>query len=212
MEYLLAILVFIGIWSLTTLLSGIFGLLIPILYLFLGFVFGIESFIIGVAALLGSVLNVYIINKYIRESGALSSAPNYGKIASIGYIIVFTITTITKHIFEYEISNINYWNFLFIAFILWIVISFTSKKRRLQTMDNLKESVIGYKIIKKYDTEPMWAIYLYFNNGGEGWNETIPGSFCAKDPENDLTFVFDTKKRALEYAQDFFSNAKHIDE
>gem|GEM_PF-4342641 len=34
MEYLLAILVLIGIYALTTILSGIFGLIVPISYLF----------------------------------------------------------------------------------------------------------------------------------------------------------------------------------
>ncbi len=67
MEYLLAFLLLVGIWGLTTILSGIFGLLIPIFYLFLGFVLGVESFLLGVAGLFGNAINIYAVKKYIKE-------------------------------------------------------------------------------------------------------------------------------------------------
>jgi len=204
MEYLLAFLIFIGIYALTTILSGIFGLLIPIFYLFLGFILGIESSIIGVGGVLGSLVNIYVTNVYIKKEGSMSHAPFYGKIASFGYITIFSITIILKYVFNYEFNNINYWYFLPLIFILWAILSFFFKGQRSQSLDNLKESVSSYKIVKKYNTDPKWAIYLYFKNGREGWNETIPGSFLAKDPKNDSTFVFNTKEDALKYAKDFF--------
>ena len=134
----------------------------------------------------------------------MSHAPFYGKIASFGYITIFSITIILKYVFNYEFNNINYWYFLPLIFILWAILSFFFKGQRSQSLDNLKESVSSYKIVKKYNTDPKWAIYLYFKNGREGWNETIPGSFLAKDPKNDSTFVFNTKEDALKYAKDFF--------
>ena len=66
--------------------------------------------------------------------------------------------------------------------------------------------------VEKYDTDPKWATYLYFKDGQEGWNQTIPGSFLAKDPENDLTFVHNTKEDALRYAESVFENAEFIEE
>jgi len=50
------------------------------------------------------------------------------------------------------------------------------------------------------------------NNGGKGWNQTVPGSFCAKNPENDFTFVFNSKDDALRYAQHSFKNSEYIKE
>ena len=212
MEYLLAIFVFIGIYAFTTILSGIFGLLIPIFYLFLGFIFGTESLIIGGGGVLGSLVCIYTANIYIKKEGAMSHAPFYAKIASYSYITTFTIAIIIKYVFNYEFTNINYWYFLPLTFILWIILNFFFKRQRSQSLDNLKEGVSSYKIVKKYNDDPKWAIYLYFKNSREGWNETIPGSFLAKNPDNDFTFVFSTKEDALRHAQNIFSKSDYIDE
>ena len=63
MEYLWAFLIFIGIFALTTMATGILGLLIPILYSLLGFILGAESIIMGIGGLLGSFINYYNANK-----------------------------------------------------------------------------------------------------------------------------------------------------
>ena len=211
MEYLLAFLILIGIYALTTILSGIFGLIIPIFYLLLGFILGTESLIIGAGGVLGSLVCIFTTNMYIKKEGAMSHAPFYAKFASYGYITTFTIAVIIKYVFNYELTDINYWYFLPAIFILWLILTSFFKGQRTQSIDNLKESVSSYKIVKKYDDDPKWAIYLYFKNGREGWNETIPGSFLAKNPDNDFTFVWNTKEDALKYAKDFFSKAEHID-
>lgn len=211
MEYLLAILVLIGIYALTTILSGIFGLIIPISYLFLGFILGTESLIIGIGGVLGSLVCIFTTNMYIKKEGAMSHAPFFAKLASYGYIATFAVAIIIKYVFDYQITNINYWYFLPVIFALWLLLSSFFKGQRSQSLDNLKESVSSYKIVKKYDDDPKWAIYLYFKNGREGWNETIPGSFLAKNPDNDFTFVFLKKEEALRYAKDFFSKADYID-
>jgi len=210
MEYLLAFLIFIGIYALTTILSGIFGLLIPLFYLLLGFILGTESLIIGAGGVLGSLVCIYTTNMYIKKEGAMSHAPFYGKIASCGYIITFAIAIIIKYVFNHELTSINYWYFLPVIFILWLFLNSFFKGQRTQSIDNLKENVSDYKIVKKYNDDPKWAIYLHFKNGREGWNETIPGSFLAKDPDDDFTFVFNTKEDALRYAKKFFSKANYI--
>ncbi len=210
MEYLLAFFIFIGIYVFTTILSGIFGLLIPMLYLLLGFILGIESSIIGVGGLFGCLVCIYITNMYIKKEGAMSSAPFYGKLAAYGYIITFVIAIILKYVFYYEFSKINYWYFLPIIFVTWLVVSYVFEMRRSKAIDNFKESVLGYKIVEKYADNPKWAIYLYLKNNKEGWNETIPGSFLAKDPNNDFTFVFNTKEDALRYAKRSFSKAEYV--
>ena len=212
MEYLLAILVLIGIFALTTILSGIFGLIVPISYLFLGFTLGTESLIIGIGGVLGSLVCIFTTNMYIKREGAMSHAPFFAKLASYGYIATFAVAIIIKYVFDYQIANINYWYFLLVIFVLWLILSSFLKGQRSQSLDNLKESVSSYKIVKKYDDGLKWAIYLYFKNGREGWNETIPGSFCARDPENDFTFVFDTKESALRHAKNTFPKSKYINE
>jgi len=211
MEYLFAILVLAGFFALTTVLTGFLGLLIPIIYSLLGFIFGVESLIIGIGGLLGSFVNIYNTNRYIRTQGAMSHAPRYSKIASLGYIVIFIATIILKYTFNLKFDEINYWYLLIFAFVGWIILSIALKNNMTQSIDNLKERVLRYKIVAKYENDPRWATYLYFKNGHEGWNQTIPGSFRAKDPERDLTFVFDTKEEALRYAQHMFENAEYIE-
>jgi len=78
---------------------------------------------------------------------------------------------------------------------------------RRRAINRLQKAVKNYEIVEKYHDDPKWAIRLYFDNGSSFWNETIPGSFMAKDPDRDLTFVFLTEKEALDYAEDMFSDA-----
>lgn len=212
MDYLWAFLIFAGIWTLTTILTGFLGLLIPIIFFLLGFILGAESIILGIGGLLGSFVNIYVTSRYIRTQGAMSHAPRYSKTASIGFIVVFIATITLKYAFNVELSNFNYWYLLIFAFVAWVVLSIILNKNRKQSLDDLKESVIKYKIVEKYDDAPKWATYLYYDNGKEFWNQTIPGSFLAKDPKNDLTFVHNTKEKALEYAQDFFENAEYVED
>ncbi|TFV93179.1 hypothetical protein E4S40_13015 [Algoriphagus kandeliae] len=94
MEYLWAVLIFVGIYALTTPLTAFLGLLIPITYAFLGYFLGTESIIMGIGGLLGSLLNYYSAYKYIKIHGAVSNAPKYSIYASLAYIIVFIVTTI----------------------------------------------------------------------------------------------------------------------
>lgn len=209
MEYLWAFLIFIGIVSLTTILTGIFKFLIPLLFLALGYILGVESLILGIGGLLGSILNIIITNKYIRTQGAWSSAPVYGIMTSYYFIFSFIVTITTKYIFKLEF-NLDYW-FLFItAFIIWGV-SIIIKIRKEHSLDNYLERVVKYRIVAKYDNDPKWATYLFFKNGDECWNETIYGSYRAKDPVNDLTFVYETREKALRYAKNTFINAVYYE-
>ena len=197
--------------ALPSVLSGILGLFIPITFSLLGFILGAESLIMGIGGLIGSLINYYNANRYIKTQGAMSNAPRYSKLASIGFIVVFIITLILKHIFNLEVNNFNYWYLLLIAFITWILLSVILKNQKTESLSNFIDSVTGFKIVEKYSDDPKWATYLFFKNGQEGWNQTIPGSFLAKDPENDLTFVHNTREEALRYAESTFENAKLIE-
>jgi hypothetical protein len=212
MEYIWAFLILIGIFGLTSIFTGLMGLLIPILYSLLGFILGAKYLIIGLGGLCGSILNIYSTKMYIRTQGAMSNAPRYSKIASIGYIIFFIPTIIVKYIFNIEINNIPYLYLFIFAFVAWIVLSILFRGKKIKSINNFYDSVSKFKIVAKYKDDPKWAIYLYFNTRKEDWNKTIPGSFLAKDPEKDLTFVFSTKEKALIYARDSFKNAEYIEE
>jgi uncharacterized membrane protein YidH (DUF202 family) len=211
MEYLWAFLILAGIFALTSMLTGVLGLLIPISYALFGFILGAESLIMGLGGLLGSIINYYNANRYIRTQGAMSHAPRYSMLASIGFIVVFVVTIVLKYAFKVKMDNINYWYLLIFAFAAWIVLRFIFNSNRTQTLDRFKQSVVKYKILEKYNDDPKWATYLYFENGEEGWNQTIPGSFLAKNPETDLTFVHNTKEDALRYAKSTFESAEYLE-
>ena len=211
MEFLWAFLILIGFFALTSVLSGVLGLFIPITFSLLGFILGAESLIMGIGGLIGSLINYYNANRYIKTQGAMSNAPRYSKLSSIGFIVVFVITLILKYIFNVEDDDFNYWYLLVIAFIAWVLLSATLKNQRTESLSNFKDSVSGFKIVEKYSDDPKWATYLFFKNGQEEWNQTISGSFLAKDPENDLTFVHNTREEALRYAESTFENAQLIE-
>lgn len=210
MEYLWAFLLLLGVYALTTILSGIVGIVIPMLYLFLGILLGSESVVIGVGGLLGNVLNVAIVNRYLKKSGAISNAPRIGLRASLGYIIGFLVAVILNYTHPSELKKINPGQLLLFSIALWLLISYVIKTKN-PSVKNFTNSVESYKIVSKYPDDPKWATYLFFKNGKEGWNETIPNSFLAKDPKNDWTFVHMTKDDAISYAKSTFGNAEYID-
>jgi hypothetical protein len=212
MEYLFAVFVLIGVWALTTMLTGIFGIFIPIIYTFLGFIFGAESIILGAGWFVGSILTIISTNMYIKSQSAMSRAPVQGRSASIGFIVAFAVTIFLKHILNYDITEISYLIVFGVIFAFWVISNSILRNRQVKSVENLLESVVKYKILAKYENAPKWATYLYFKDGFENWNQTIPGSYLAKNPENDLTFVHSTKEEALSYAQRNFKNAKFIDE
>jgi hypothetical protein len=212
MEYLWAILIFVSFFALTTILSGLLGFLIPITYALLGLIFGSESIVIGLGGILGSLVNYYNVNRYISIKGAMSPAPRLSLLASSLFILLFILTIILKYVFNFEVGNINYLYLLILAIIAWIALSFFLRSNRKQSLSGFKQSVVKFKIVEKYGEDPKWATYLYFSNGKEGWNQTIPGSFLAKNPENDLTFVHKTRDEALSYSQRVFKDAQFIDE
>lgn len=210
MDYFLAFLLLAGIIFFTTIISGIFKSLIPILYLVLGYILGSEYIILGIGGMIGCIINIYNTKKYIGNQGTLSVAPANGIKASYLFLISFSITIILKEFLNLDfLENLNYWYLLIAAFLFWGITSIV--KNKLTNSNNYLDEVTKFEIVEKYDTDPKWATYLYFKNGDESWNETIYGSFRAKDPENDLTFVFETKEKALNYAQDTFKNAEYYD-
>ena len=143
----------------------------------------------------------------------MSSAPVLSRLASYGLIIAFIIGLFFKND-SVEINNNggNGWLFfLGIAVALIGIVIFLSKRNRT-SINNFKENVEYYKIVEKYDEDPKWATYLYLKNGKEHWSYTIKGSFMAKDPENDLTFVHYTKEDAEKYSSGMFENAEQISE
>lgn len=166
----------------------------------------------GIGGFVGSILNVFSTNMYIKTQGAMSRAPVQGRNASVGFIVAFTATVIVKHVLNYDINEINYIIVFVVIFSLWVILNSIFANWQNKSVENLLESVVKYKIVAKYEDDPKWATYLYLNNGVESWNQTIPGSFLAKHPENDLTFVHNTKDEALRYAQNNFKNAEFIDE
>jgi hypothetical protein len=117
-----------------------------------------------------------------------------------------------KYFIKFNPNETSYLIVFVIIFSCWFAQNAIYGKRHKKSVNNLLDSVVKYKIVAKYEDDPRWATYIYLNNGVECWNKTIPGSFLAKNPENDLTFVHNTKDAALRYARDNFKKAEFIEE
>ena len=122
MEYLYAFLLFIGIVFLTTLLTAILKILIPIAYLALGYYLGIESIIMGIGASLGAVVNIGNVSHYMKTEGAMSSAPYYSKLGSYGLIIAFIVGLFFKDSSYVDSSSGNGW-LIFLGISIAIILS-----------------------------------------------------------------------------------------
>ena len=99
---------------------------------------------------------------------------------------------------------------LFLIGIILLAASLFNASRKRKSGDAFCNRVLKYKVVEKYDDDPKWATYLYLDSGEEDWNQTIPGSFRAKHPQHDLTFVFETEEKARRYAEYNFTNAEDI--
>ena len=130
MEYLYAFLILIGICFLTTISTGIFKILVPIAYIGLGYYLGTESLILGIGASLGAVINIGIVNRYLKTEGAMSSAPLYSKLASYGLIIAFILVLFLKDSTEFNFDSGNGWYVLIAVAVIIIGIRFFLAKRR----------------------------------------------------------------------------------
>jgi hypothetical protein len=211
MEYLWSVLLLAGIFTLTAILTGFLGVLIPIFYAFLGFILGAESIIMGLGGLLGSILNYYSADRYVKTRGTLSHVPRYSKLASFSFAVFFVFSVLLKHLFSVNFNKLDYWYLLIFVFAASIVLSVIFTRKRTDSLAKFKQGVMKYKILEKYNDDPKWATYLYLDNGEQKWNQTIPGSFLAKNPKTDLTFVHKTKEDALRYAQSAFKNAEYLE-
>lgn len=97
--------------------------------------------------------------------------------------------------------------------IIWFIRQYIKAKSHKIDTDAFLENVIKYKVVEKYGNGLKWALYLYTNKGNEQWNETIPGSFAARDADKgDLTMVFHSYESARDYAANFFVNAIQIED
>jgi len=147
---------------------------------------------------------------YIKKHGTLSSAPRISILSSWIIIISFIIGYYNNEVsgIDFIIENIVLVLIVLVVLIFTLMVYWGKRESRL--MKRFLGSVIEYKIVEKYNTEPKWAIYIYSDNGTEGWCEAIPGSYMAKDPVNDLTFVHATKEKAENYARRMYKNAVQI--
>lgn len=211
MEITLAIILAVVCCVTPTILSALFGILTPILFATLGYILGVESIIVGIGGSLGSILNYWIASQYIKKHGAMSGAPALSKIASSFFLLAFVGVLISREILGFEPSSVNYLAVVPAIIIISAILTSMLSKLRIQSVNSFVDSVSEFKIVEKYQDGLPWAIYLHFKDGKEGWNQTIKGSWCARDPQNDLTFVFKTKEEALKYAKSTFSNANHIE-
>jgi hypothetical protein len=214
MEFLWAFLLIVGFWGLTSFLRTILGALVPAIYMALGFILGIGPIILGIGGLIGNLINLIFARQYIRREGAMSQAPAQSGRTSLAFIVVFVLTKIINEIYPIEMSDVNFWYiilFVIVASSLIKAYNKVNEESRVATLAEFYDNILEFKVVEKYDDDPKWATYLYFKDGSESWSQTIPGSFRAKHPDDDLTFVFSTKEEAVQYAKSAFKNAEYID-
>ena len=161
MELILAIILCIVFLASPTMLSAIFGQLIPILFAALGYILGVESIIAGIGGSLGCLVNFYITNSFIKQHGAMSRAPAQSRMASVLFILFFLGVVLSRQLFGFEPDKIDYIVLFTSIFLVWIIWGFLSNKLRRQSVEGFIESVTKFKIVKKYEATPKWAINLY---------------------------------------------------
>jgi hypothetical protein len=207
MHYLYGIIVMLSFMSLSTWAAAFLGRLLAAVYVLLAVLLCSDYIIIGLGGVLGNVFNIIITQKYINRTGSMSNAPRRGVSASVWYLFIFIVAAIIKYAFGLEMNNESIWYFYGGGLLLWFLDPLFSTKNSAQSVDDYFDSVVKFEIIEKYKEDPKWATYLYFNDGHEDWNKTIKGSYRAKHPSNDLTFVFETKEEAINCAKRCFKNA-----
>ena len=213
MEYFYSFLLFLFFWHFTTWTAVWFGELLSWILIIIAVFLGSDYLIIGIGGLLGNFLNIFIVTKYIKQKGAMSNAPTNSINASKWYVLFFLLSISLKYVFNISKHEYSIWYFSVaaISFLLYIYQIINIKKKHT-TIDEYFNSVIKYKIVEKYNDEPKWATYLYFKDGHQDWNKTIKGSFRAKHPYEDLTYVFSTKDEATDYAKLNFENARPVED
>ena len=170
----------------------------------------ITSCLFNIASILGWIF-VLLVPGFLFFMG--ENFVQIGYFNSIGWKSLFFVLIVPVVLFESYLTKALEWHNSFLISASYIICSLgvlLKKYDKNVVLDNFYENIEKYKIVNKYDDDPKWAIYLYFKSGEEGWNKTISGSFCAKDPENDLTFVFFSEKEASDYAQREFKNATYV--
>lgn len=208
MDYLYGILILIGFVAISTTGAAIFGNLLTVIYICLSVYLGSNYLIFGLGGVLGNVLNIFMSAKYIRQHGAMSKAPIKGISASQWYVSTFLIIILIKYVFGFSINDTNIWYYFAGNIILWLFIEKPFKKENKQSLDDFFESVTKVDVVEKYDDNPKWALFLYFNDGFKDWSKTSQGSYRAKHPVDDLTYVFNTKEEAMNYAKRNFIKAE----
>ncbi len=193
--------------SLSTWAAAFLGRYLAALYILLAVLLCSDYLIIGLGGFLGNIFNIIITQKYINKTGVMSNAPRRGVAASVWFLFIFIITAIIKYAFSLEMNDESIWYFYAGGLLLWLLDPLFTSQNKAQSIDAYFDSVVKFEIIEKYEDNPKWATYLYFNNGHEEWNKTIQGSYRAKHPSHDLTFVFETKEEAINYAKGCFKNA-----
>jgi hypothetical protein len=200
MEYLWAVLIIILMWA-TPIISAILKVYTPLVFISFGLLITLESYIIGIGGIVGSLININFTKSHWKKIGSIPEIPQFGIKSSYFFIIGVSLSMFLLSIFNLKQVKIIDYMIILIFSLYWMVVF-----RR-----NVWDKVKYFRVVEKYDTDPKWATYLIFEDGREQWNETIPNSFMAKDPNNDLTFVHSKREDAISYAERTFKNAELID-
>ena len=217
MNYIWLIISFIGFWLLTPILSTFLAVVGPAIFFVGGFILTYYSEYAGIGALVGCMLNLLVASGKVPKFGLFKNYNRKGIIASYSLFVAVLIALANHYFLHFRLDS----NFIVFCITIGAIGStflyiFMNSKRQVkfsEEVENYRQSVVKYKIVEKYNDGMKWAVYLYFNNGKEDWNYAVPSSEHARDPiHNDLTYVFDSRKDAEEYAQGFFIMATPISE
>jgi len=209
MEIILAIALAFVCVALPTIVAAYTGVLCLAAFSSLGLILGFESMTIGIGGTVGALANYWISSAYLKKNGAMSHAPATGRLASVLYILFFIVGLVCSKSFDIEPTGENYALGVVAVSVAAIFFGIISENNRKESLARFSDAVSEYKIVEKYNDGLPWAILIILEDGSESWNETIPGSFCARNPESDLTFVFASEEDALRHAQDTFPNATY---
>jgi hypothetical protein len=201
MEYLWAVLIIILMWA-TPIISAILKVYTPLVFISFGLLITLESYVIGIGGIVGSLININFTKSHWKNIGAIPEIPRFGIKSSYFFIVGVSISMFLLSIFNLKQVKIIDYMIILIFSLFWIVVFGR----------NVWDKVKYFRVVEKYDTDPKWATYLIFEDGREQWNEAQSNSLFAKDPPNDdMTFVHLSREDAINYAERTFKNAELID-
>ena len=104
MKYVFAFLSIFAAWLFTSFVAMIFGRLAPIILGVLGYYLAVNSVLIGIGVLIGSIINWFFTGMYLKKEGAMSNQPRNSRASSSAYVWLFSLSAVLIYAFGFDMA------------------------------------------------------------------------------------------------------------